>query len=202
MHVSVSQGAAELALSSRHLRRQAASGRVAAHRYGRAYVIAERQLQVMHRTAHKGRPWNESTKRAALDLLATGATTELSSSERSRLKQRLRSAAANVLAGQILAGRASLRRAVRTVDTRKHLPTIIAELHLSSSGGLGVLVAPDPALAARRARLGLDDSGDVVVIEGDVRHTRVLEALALYAYGDARESAAAAAWLSAAQADL
>lgn len=202
MHVSVSQGAADLALSSRQLRRQAASGRVAARRYGRGYVIAERQLQVMRRTAHKGRPWNESTKRAALDLLATGATTELLGSERSRLKQRLRSAAVSVLAGQILAGRASLRRAVSTVDTRQHLPTIIAELHLSSRGGLGVLVAPDSALAARRARLGLDDSGDVVVVEGDLRHTRVLEALALYAYGDARESAAAAAWLSAAQADL
>ena len=202
MHVSVSQGAAELALSSRQLRRQAASGRVAAHRYGRGYVIAERQLQVMHRTTHRGRPWNDRTKRAALDLLATGATVELSGSDRSRLKQRLRSVAVNVLAGQILAGRASLRRAISTDDTRRHLPTIIGELGLSSSGGLGVLVAPDPTLAARRARLGVDDSGDVVVVEGDARHTRVLEALALYAYGDARESAAAADWLSRAQAAL
>jgi hypothetical protein len=47
--------------------------------------------------------------------------------------------------------------------------------------------------------LGLDDSGDVAVVEGEEVHRRVLEALALYVYGDARESSAAAQWIATAQ---
>ncbi|WP_448810427.1 hypothetical protein [Agromyces bauzanensis] len=116
------------------------------------------------------------------------------------MKQRVRSAEVGALAGRILQGHASLRRAASAEAKRRFTPELLAELGLSSSGGLGVLVSEDAVLAARRARLGPDDSGDVVVVEGTEAHRRVLEALALYAYGDARASAAAARWIATTQA--
>lgn len=202
MLLSSAEAAIELGVSARHVRRQAASGRVQSRRYGNVHVIAERQLQVLQRTAHRGRPWSDRAKLAALDLLATGATPELSGSERSRLKQRLRTVRANVIAGQLLPGRTSLRSGANTTNPAQYVPSIVSELGLSPRGGLGVLIAANSSLAARRARLGVDDEGNVVAIDGDERHSPVLEALALYAYGDARENAAASAWLAAAQAAL
>jgi hypothetical protein len=141
---------------------------------------------------------------AALDLLASKKTSDLtnaalSSSERSRLKQRIRSMDVGALAGQLLRGRVSLRRAASDEAKSRFVAALASELGLSAGGGLGVLVAQDASRAARRARLGLDDSGDIAVVEGDEVHERVLEALALYMYGDARECSAAKRWISAAQ---
>jgi len=136
---------------------------------------------------------------AALDLLATGKTTELSSTERSRLKQRIRSLEVGALAGQILRGRVSLRRAASDEAKSRFVSGLARELGLSAGGGLGILVAQDASRAARRAHLGLDDSGDIAVVEGDEVHRRALEALALYMYGDARECSAATQWLASAQ---
>lgn len=76
---------------------------------------------------------------------------------------------------------------------------LASELGLSAGGGLCVLVAQDASHAARKSRLGLDDSGDIAVVEGTEAHRRILEALALYMYGDARECAAAAEWITGAQ---
>jgi hypothetical protein len=76
---------------------------------------------------------------------------------------------------------------------------LASELGLSGGGGLGVLVAQDANRAARKARLGLDDAGDIAVVEGEETHRKVLEALAMYAYGDSRESSAASHWLAFAQ---
>jgi hypothetical protein len=103
------------------------------------------------------------------------------------------------LAGQILRDRVSLRRAVSDETKSRFASVLTSELGLSTGDGLGVLVAHDASREARKARLGLDDSGDIAVIEGDEVHRRVLEALALYVYGDARESSAAAKWIAAAQ---
>jgi hypothetical protein len=141
---------------------------------------------------------------AALDLLATGETSELtntalSSSERSRLKHRIRSVDVGTLAGQILRGRVSLRRAASDEAKSRFVPLLASELGLSAGDGLGVLVAQDASRAARRARLGLDDSGNIAVIEGDEVHRKALEALVLYMYGDARECSAATQWIASAQ---
>ncbi|WP_448005391.1 hypothetical protein [Agromyces bauzanensis] len=154
----------------------------------------------MSRTTHRGRNWTETGRRAALDLLTNGTTDAVNGSELSRIKRRVRSVEVGALAGQILHGHASLRRAASTEAKRRFKPGILGELGLSSGGGLGVLVSENATLAARRARLGPDDSGDIVVVEGAEAHRRVLEALALYAYGDTRESAAAARWIAAIQA--
>jgi hypothetical protein len=156
-------------------------------------------VQALERTAHRGRDWTVATQQAALELLATGKTLELTSAERSRLKRRIRASSVGALAGQILRGRVSLRRAARGGAEQNHQPSIASELGLTPSGGLGVLIAEDADRAARIARLGLDDSGDIAVVEGAEMHRRVLEAMALFAYGDSRESAAAAVWVAAAQ---
>lgn len=199
MHMSTSQAATELGVSARQVRRSVASGRMVASKYGNSHAVALRQVQALERTAHRGRNWTDTVQNAALDLLATGKTTELSSTERSRLKQRIRNSDVGALAGQILRGRVSLRKAASDEAKRRFTADLIKELGLSAGGGLGVLVAQDASRAARRAHLGLDDSGDIAVIEGDEAHRTALEALALYAYGDARECSAAAQWIAAAQ---
>lgn len=207
MHLSTSQAASELGVSARQVRRSAASGRIVATKHGASHAFSQRQVQALERTAHRGRNWTDEVQKAALDLLATGKTsdltnTALSSTERSRLKQRIRTVDVGTLAGQILRGRVSLRRAVSDEAKSRFVAGLAGELGLSVGGGLGVLVAQDASRAARRGRLGLDDAGDIAVIEGDEAHRKALEALALYTYGDARESSAASQWLSAVQAAL
>lgn len=199
MYLSTSQAAKELGVSARHVRRSAVSGRMVATKYGESQVFSQRQVQALERAAYRGRNWTARTQQAALDLLATGKTTELAGTERSRLKHRIREAAVGTLAGQILRDRVSLRRAVSDEAKSGFTSVLTGELGLSTGDGLGVLVARDTSREARKARLGLDDSGDIAVIKGDEVHRRVLEALALYVYGDARESSAAAKWIAAAQ---
>ncbi|WEO77743.1 hypothetical protein BJQ94_01455 [Cryobacterium sp. SO2] len=199
MHMSTSQAASELGISARQVRRSAANGRIVATKYGASHAFSQRQVQALERTAHRGRNWTDTVQKAALDLLATGTTTELSSTERSRLKQRIRTSDVGALAGQILRGRVSLRRAASDEAKSRFLAGLASELGLSGGGGLGVLVAQDANRAARKARLGLDDAGDIAVVEGEEMHRKALEALALYAYGDSRESSAASHWLAFAQ---
>jgi hypothetical protein len=178
--------------------------RIVAANVGAAHAFSRRQVQALERTAHRGRDWSATTQWAALDILATGKTSELTtavltSSERSRLRQRIRCSEVGVLVGQILRDRVSLRRATSDEAKQNFRSLLPSELGLSAGGGLGVLVAEDSPHAARRARLGLDDSGDIAVVEGDELHRRVLEAFAMHMYGDARECAAAMAWIASAQ---
>jgi hypothetical protein len=106
------------------------------------------------------------------------------------------------LAGQILQGRVTLRRDASDEAQSRFIAALASELGLSGGGGLCVLVAQDASRAARRVRLGLDDAGDIAVVEGDATHRKAQEALALYTYVDARECAAAALWLTTAKAAL
>lgn len=204
MHLSTSQAATELGVTARQVRRAVVTGRLVATKYGSSHAFSQRQVQALERTAHRGRNWTDTVQKAALDLLATGKTSELtnaalSSTERSRLKHRLRNLGVGVLAGQILRGRVTLRRAASDEAKNRFVSVLASELGLSAGGGLGVLVAEDANRAARKAHLGLDDSGDIAVVEGDEVHRRALEALALYMYGDARECSAATRWIAAAQ---
>lgn len=203
MRMTTADAARELGVSARQIRRHAARGRVTSIRYGTARTISTRQVNALARMTRRGRDWNETTRIAALDLLSDGKTDTLVGSQRSRLKKRLRSIELPALSGQILVGHASLRRAASESAKAKLTPRLLPELELSSAAsGLGVLVAENAAQVARRAGFGLDDEGDVVVIEGTERHHEVLEALTLYAYGDTRESSAAADWVSTRQASL
>ncbi len=196
MQLSTSQAAQELGVSARQVRRAVINGSAQATRHGNAHSLSSRQVQVMTRTTHRGRNWSDKAVLAALDLLASGSTSILSGSERSRLKQRIRSTPVGALAGQILRGKVSLRRAVNTTSKRNFAPTMLRELQLSRQGGLGVLIAQNADRVARDAHLARDDSGDIVIVEGTEKHKGVLEALALYAFGDTRECSAAEAWIA------
>lgn len=199
MYLSTSQAATELGITARQVRRSVESGRLVSTKCGSTHVFSQRQIHALGRTAHQGRNWTEAVQTAALDLLATRATTRLSSTERSRLKNRVRNADIGALASQILRGRVSLRRATSEETQAGLTPSLARELGLSAGGGLGVLVAHDANRVARRLHLGLDDSGDIAVIEGEEVHRRALEACALFVYGDAREHSAATRWILSAQ---
>ena len=135
MHLSTSQAAVELGISPRQLRRTVVAGRIVATKYGTSHAFSPRQLQALERTAHRGRNWTEPACRAALDLLATGETSELSGTERSRLKQRLRNSDVGSLAGQILRGRVSLRRAASPEAKSSYVSALAGELGLSAGVG-------------------------------------------------------------------
>lgn len=199
MNATSSEAARELGVSARQIRRHARSGRVMVDRLGDSAVISPIQIRMMSRTTHRGRAWNEDTQAAALDILALGNTDRLQGSARSRLKHRIRSIEVGALAGQILRGHTTLRSRTRTDGNQSLTPALVAALGLSAEGGIGVLIAQDSGRAARKARLALDPAGDIVVIDGAREHTTVLEALALFAYGDTRESIAARHWIRSVQ---
>lgn len=199
MNATSSEAGRELGVSARQVRRHAHSGRIMVDRLGSAAVVPPRQIRMLARTAHHGRPWNAETRAATLDFLTQGTTDRLQAAAKSRLKRRIRSLQVGALAGQILRGHTTLRSRVRVDESPSFVPSLMDELGLSVHGGLGVIVAPDSGRAARNARLALDPDGDIVVIDGLREHTAALEALALFAYGDTRENSAAHHWIRAAQ---
>ena len=92
-----SQTAAEiLGVSAHEVRRLAAEGRFEGTRYvGRSLLL---ESEAVHRLARhhrrRGRPWSERVAWAALSLLSGKGAMWLSSSERARLKHRLRNTSA------------------------------------------------------------------------------------------------------------
>lgn len=186
--------AAALGVSQRQLNRSARVGRVVTGRIGGVNVVSDRALVAATRTAVRGRPWNELTVRAALELIERGETQLLAGSERSRLKARLRRASAASLGYQLLGSRASLWR--RTGATRARVETRLArELGLAADGGLAVEIAAESKRRARELRLVEDAEGDVLLVECDASSRLAVEAVGLYAFGGTRESSAAEAWL-------
>ncbi|QPZ37494.1 hypothetical protein [Paramicrobacterium chengjingii] len=199
MQLSTEQAAKELGVTARQVRRAASTGAVKATRFGSSHSVSARQVQVLARTRHRGRNWSDTTRNSALDLLVSGTTNALRGSELSRMKHRIRTANVGALAGQILRDRVSLRRASGVTRGRSFMPKLLAELGLSSGGGLGILVTNDAHRVAKQNRLALDDSGDIVIVEGNDKHASALEVFALYAFGDTRESSAAEQWIKRAQ---
>jgi hypothetical protein len=186
--------ASQLGLSRREVNRAVRSGRIVSARIGDRNVVSDRAVVAASRTAGRGRRWSPLTARAALELLESGNTDLVRGSERSRLKARLRAAGARELGYQLLAGRVSLWRRTSATGARVE-SALAASLGLAADGGLAVDVAADVGRRARELRLVEDSEGDVLLVEGDERARRVLEAVGLYAFGSTRESGAAEAWL-------
>lgn len=66
-------------------------GALSGHRrHGRTVTVDDLAAQAWSRSLGRGRVWTARTRTVALDLLSGGQTTEMSSSERSRLRARLR----------------------------------------------------------------------------------------------------------------
>jgi hypothetical protein len=115
----------------------------------------------------------------------------------SRLKRRIREAHANTLAGHLLRGRVTMRQAPNAEVRSQYAPKMAGELGLGAFGGLAVVVSDNGERLARSQRMVLDAEGDVAFVDGLDRHAAVLEVLALFTLGNAREHAAARDWLQA-----
>ncbi|MDQ1246168.1 MAG: hypothetical protein QG597_535 [Actinomycetota bacterium] len=195
MHLTTAEAAAQLGVSARQVRRSAVSGQLTAGRHGRAFTLSALEVRALGRTETRGRPWSDTTRTAALDLLSVGTTDGLRGSQLSRLKRRIRESDAKDLAGHLLRGRVTLRRAPNAEVRSRYSPKIAGELGLGAFGGLAVVVSEDGERLARSQRMVLDADGDVAFVDGLSRHTAVLEVLALFTLGNAREHAAARDWL-------
>ncbi|MDH6536910.1 hypothetical protein [Aurantimicrobium minutum] len=195
MSLTVSHAAHHTGISARQVRRAIEEDVLAADRVGASYIIQSRQLQAFSRINHRGRNWTAETQAAALSLLSGTSVEGLDSTEKSRLKKRIATMELQALVGQIMRGKYSLRRAA-TSTTRDNIEVaVLPELGLSARGGNAVFVAENASSRARELRLAQDSTGDIVVVEGTQAHRKVLEACALYIFGDVREHSAAQTWL-------
>lgn len=195
MSLTVSQAAHHTGISARQVRRAIDENVLAADRVGASYIIQSRQLQAFSRINHRGRNWTAETQAAALSLLSGTSVEGLDSTEKSRLKKRIATMELQALVGQIMRKRYSLRRAANSATRDNIEVAVLPELGLSARGGNAVLVAENASSRARELRLAQDSTGDIVVVEGTRAHRKVLEACALYIFGDVREHSAAQTWL-------
>lgn len=195
MSLTVSQAAQQAGISARQVRRAIEEGILSADRVGASYIIQSRQLQAFSRINHRGRNWSAETQNAALSLLSGTSVEGLDSTEKSRLKKRIATMELQALVGQIMRKRCSLRRAANSATRDNIEVAVLPELGLSARGGNAVFVAENASSRARELRLAQDSTGDIVVVEGTRAHRKVLEACALYIFGDVREHSAAQTWL-------
>lgn len=195
MSLTVTQAAQQAGISARQVRRAIEEGILSADRVGASYIIQSRQLQAFSRINHRGRNWSAETQNAALSLLSGTNVEGLDSTEKSRLKKRVATMALHALIGQIMRGRYALRRSATSTTLNDLDMAVLPELGLSAKGGNAVLIAENASSRARELRLAQDSTGDIVVVEGTQAHRKVLEACALYIFGDVREHSAAQTWL-------
>ncbi len=199
MEMATRSAAAQLGLSQRQVQRLARSGRVVNRAVAGRTVVAGRSLVAVSRSAARGRRWDERTVAAACDLLERGATEQISGSQRSRLRARLRTISVADLAYQVLGNRVTLWRSTRpATGSADHLAD-----GLSSTGErLDVKVTQNAAALARRSRMLEDADGETLLVELDTDAPAVVEDIALYACGDERTSSAAKQRIQTRQADL
>lgn len=165
---------------------------------GRLAVMDDLAATAWARALARGRRWVSDVGEAALDLLSTGRTDRLSSSERSRLRSRLRhmSAAAMAHAAGGLRGGWARYRVVDVPDLPRIGPSAVdqVELGIVPGGGWVTFVeAENLDQLEFEHDVTLDADGNLGVLQrlqSDPRAARVL--LDTYLLGDARLSAAAA----------
>lgn len=197
MELTVSEAAHQFGRSDRFVQQAINDGRLAGHRrLGRQVTVDDIAARAWARALGRGRVWAPETAAAALDLLENGETTRLSSSERSRLRSRLRSMSAQQIAhatGGV--GVWARYRGTTPVDADSIGPSAVAPSELGLVGG------NDWMAFVRTDRLDsfeldhdvvLDADGNLGVVERNRRDDRQARALLdTYLLGDARQSAAA-----------
>lgn len=188
MELDTRSAALQLGVSQRQIQRLARSGRVNSRSIAGRKVVAGRSLVAATRSRGFGRRWDDRTVAAAIELLDSDTTTQIVSSQRSRLRARLREISMQDLAYQVLADRASLWRETRSSSRSKEW----ADELTSTGDRLEIRVESDAAKFARQERLLEDLDGDILLIELDTKANRVVEDIALYAFGDTRTSSVAA----------
>lgn len=199
MELTVAQVAEQYGRTERFVQQAVRSGDLAALRLvGRLALVDDLAAMAWVRALAPGRRWAEEVREAALDLLSTGRTDRLSSSERSRLRSRLRgmSAAAMAHAAGGLGGGWARYRAANVPQLSRVGPSVADQAGLGIVPGAGwvTFVETDDLDRFELAHdVILDADGNLGVVERPVsgpRPARVL--LDSYLLGDARLSAAAA----------
>lgn len=202
MELTVAQVAGQHARTERFVQQAVRSGDLAALRLvGRVAVMDDLAVAAWVRGLARGRRWTGEVREAALDLLSTGRTDRLSSSERSRLRSRLRgmSAAAMAHAADGLGGGWARYRVTDVAELTRVGPSVADPAGLGIVPGAGWVTFVETEDLDRlelEHDVTLDADGNLGVIErprSDSRTARVL--LDTYLLGDARLSAAAAAEL-------
>lgn len=198
MELDTRSAALQLGVSQRQIQRLARSGRVSSRTVAGRKVVAGRSLVAATRSRAFGRRWSDRTVAAAVELLESGTTAQVVDSQRSRLRARVREISMQDLAYQVLAGRAGLWRGTRSSSRSNNW----ADDLTSTGDRLEIRVESDTAKFAREERLLEDLDGDILLIELDTKTNRVVEDIALYAFGDSRTSSAAAQRIRARQEKL
>ncbi len=105
---------------------------------GRTTVVDDVAARAWMRSLARGRMWSPEVREAALDLLSTGTTDRLSSSERSRLRRRLRSMTTTEMAhaAGVPGGAWGRYRTTQPTDLQHIGPSALR------AGSLGVLPGP------------------------------------------------------------
>ena len=201
MELTVAQTAALTHTDVQLVRRAIRDGLLAAlRRIGQTTVIDDIAATAWKRAVARGRLWTDDVREAALDLASTGKTERLSSSERSRLRARLRTITAAEFAhaaGGL--GGAWGRYAATSHDLGTPIGPDAVDLSTLGivEGDVGIHFACVDDLDAFELHndVRLDAYGNLCVVErpADDRSARIL--LDTYLFGGSRESAAAAAAL-------
>ena len=195
----MAQVAGQHARTERFVQQAVRSGDLTALRLvGRLALVDDLAATAWARALAPGRRWSGEVREAALDLLSTGRTDRLSSSERSRLRSRLRgmSAAAMAHAAGGLGGGWARYRVVHVPDLPRVGPSAADQPGLGMVPGAGWVTfveTDDLDRLELQHDVILDADGNLGVIErpvADARSARVL--LDSYLLGDARLAAAAA----------
>nr|NLI50767.1 hypothetical protein [Propionibacterium sp.] len=198
MELTVAQVAGQHARTPRFVQQAVRSGDLPALRLvGRLVVMDDLAATAWARSLARGRRWSSEVRDAALDLLSTGRTGRLSSSERSRLRSRLRGMSAAAIAHAAGGLGAWARyRVMQVPDLPRVGPSVVDEIGLGivpGGGWVTFVETVDLTGFELTQDVILDADGNLGVVERprpDPRIARVL--LDTYLLGDARVSSAAA----------
>jgi hypothetical protein len=201
MELTVSQ-TAQLAHTDAQLVRHAIrSGQLnPLRRIGQTTILDDLAATAWMRSIARGRQWVDEVREAALDVASTGTTARLTSSERSRLRSRLRSITAAEFA-HAAGGLSGTWARYTTNDTKLGTDIGPSATNLASLGivegntGITFICTEDLDQFERVNTVTIDPYGNLGVVERaiDNRAARIL--LDTYLLGGGRESAAAAAAL-------
>lgn len=198
MEVVSREAASQLGVSQRQVQRLAQSGRLSSRAIAGRTVLAARSILALSRSPGRGRHWDDRTVAAAAELLETGSTEQISGSQRSRLRARLRTISVPDLAYQVLGDRVSLWRNTKPISADERLAQ-----GLSTTGQqLDVKVTSDSQALSRRLRLLEDADGETLLVQLDTTAPYAIQDIVLYAYADERTSSAARRRTEARQAEI
>ena len=199
MELTVAQIAEQHGRSDRFVQQAVRSGDLAALRtVGRLALVDDVAVMAWVRALARGRRWSSDVREAAMDLLSNGRTERLSSSERSRLRSRLREMSVVEIAHAAdgLGGGWARYRVAHAPDLPRVGPSSADMTTLGVVPGEGwiTFVETDDLDRLEQGHdVILDADGNLGVVERPVttpRPARLL--LDSYLLGDVRVSAAAA----------